>query len=88
MYFATIDNSMYQYCDHETIIVGGTSATLKLKNKAEANTSGSAIYISNNFKTGRCTSNSETFGEHPLLSSKPDFKIKRFEVWGFADDYE
>lgn len=78
---------MYQYCDHEAIMLGGTSATIKLKNKA-SNSAGAALYITNNFKSGRCSTNCETFGEHPLLSVKPEFKIKRFEVWGFDDDYE
>jgi hypothetical protein len=47
--------------------------------------SGSAIYISDYFKTGMCYGNCETFEDHPSLSSLQHFSIKRFELWGFKD---
>ena len=42
----------------------------------------SSIYLGDNFAKGYTSDQSETF-EHPIISSKKDFIVKKMEVWGF-----
>ena len=69
IYEATFVNDRYQHSDNQSITVGSG-----LDGK-------SSIYITKNFLSGY-SGPSETF-TNPQLSSKRDFKIIKFEVWGF-----
>jgi len=60
IYYPTLENSMFQYCDAKSLTIGGSTGQ-----DPENDTGGSAIYIANHFKTGMCSANCETFGKHP-----------------------
>lgn len=74
VYYPSLNNSMYQYCNDNSFTIGGSTSK----------GNGSAIHISNYLRQGMCFANSETFEQHPQLSKRSHYKIKRFEVWGFS----
>ena len=59
----------YMHSDERSITLGGGES------------SGSSIYIQNFFKDGY-TGESETYN-NPQLTANKDFKVIKFEVWGF-----
>lgn len=83
VYYSSMDNSKFQYCDEKTLTVGGSDDVEGVR--GATSTSGSAIYISNFFKQGMCSADCHTFQAHPQLSEQSYFRIKRFEVWGFSE---